>query len=107
MTRVLRYKHHYFAQTQFTQIPISKSPVPALAREREDVNKLVSDLIGGTLSPSPSHSPQTAKSKSPEPSPVSVGEHEGEEKITPTFTQKKSVKLVKDTLAPINIKPKV
>jgi len=91
----------------FTQIPISKSPVPALAREREDVNKLVSDLIGGTLSPSPSHSPQMAKSKSPEPSPVSVGEHDGEEKITPTFTQKKSVKLVKDTLAPINIKPKV
>ena len=85
------------------QIPASKSPVPS---EREDVNKLVSDLIGGTLSPFSSQSPQKGNSKSPEPIPGGVDEVETG-KATPPFPRKRHVKLVMDHLAPINIRPKV
>jgi len=77
-----------------------------LAKEREDVNKLVTDLIGGSALTSPpkavsSAPPPSTAQKSPvktsptkSPSQVSAG-------------RSRQVKLVVDQLAPVNIRPKV
>lgn len=75
----------------------TKSPDP-LSKERDDVNKLVSDLIGGSPLPA-STSPAP-----PEQSPEAVGTVSPVAAVT---TSKRKVKLVKEPLAPIIIRPKV
>lgn len=74
----------------------TKSPDP-LSKERDDVNKLVSDLIGGSPLPA-STSPAP-----PEQSPEAVGTVSPVAAVT---TSKRKVKLVKEPLAPIIIRPK-
>lgn len=69
-----------------------------LAREREDVNKLVSDLIGGGAAPA-------TTSKSPTPKPTDSPTKEPPKPVVPS--SKGRVKLVVDQLAPVNIRPKV
>ena len=93
--------HSAFSSPFYTHTQsLSKSPTPSdsLAKKREDVNKIVTDLLGPTVS-TPSRSPH----KSPEP------EASGEEKTTPISVspRKRAVKLVVDTMAPINIHPRV
>ena len=83
------------------QVPKAADP---LAKEREDVNKLVSDLIGGGVaptSPGPSTSPVAAKT----PDSAATGTPK---QITPAASgRSKPVRLVVDQLAPVNIRPKV
>ena len=77
-----------------------------MAKEREDVNKLVSDLIGGGAAPASS-------SKSPTPKVAAVGDSPAKEpqkqSITPgSVGRSRPVKhLVVDQLAPVNIRPRV
>ena len=82
------------------QIP--KAAPDPLAKEREDVNKLVSDLIGGGAAPASS-------SKSPTPkATVDSPAKEPQKQVTPSSSgRSKPVKLVVDQLAPVNIRPKV
>ena len=79
---------------------LAKSPTPtdSLAKKREDVNKIVTDLLGPSAS-----APSPRDRKSPEP------EASGEEKAMPISVspRKRAVKLVVDTMAPININPRV
>lgn len=78
-----------------------------LAKEREDVNKLVTDLIGGSVLSSPpsavtaGHTPSSAASRTPEQTPPT--------KSAPQVSAGRSrqVKLVVDQLAAVNIRPKV
>ena len=78
----------------------TKSPDP-LTKERDDVNKLVSDLIGG--SPLPAQ-------PSPAPSVVGVAKSAsdvaGSTPSGPTSDRRRT-KLVMETLAPVVIRPKV
>lgn len=74
-----------------------------LAKEREDVNKLVTDLIGGSVlsSPPTAVAPPSSAQRTPE-------------KTTPTKPaqqvsagRSRQVKLVVDQMASVNIRPKV
>jgi hypothetical protein len=77
----------------------TKSPDP-LSKERDDVNKLVSDLIGGSpLATKPSSTPSVlAKS----PGEVAASPAAG----TPVSACKRKTKLVMEALAPVVIRPK-
>ena len=87
--------------------PLPKSPAKSpdpLARERENVDKLVTDLIGGsTLSPSQAAAVAVA-TKSPD---GVKSKPEIKEPSASLIPRAKPVKLVLDVLAPINIKAKV
>ena len=78
-----------------------------MAKEREDVNKLVSDLIGGGAAPA------SSSSKSPTPKAAAVGESPAKEPqkqstIPGSVGRSRPVKhLVVDQLAPVNIRPRV
>ena len=74
-----------------------------MAKEREDVNKLVSDLIGGGTAPA------SSSSKSPTPkAAVDSPAKEPQKQVTPgSVGRSKPVKLVIDQMAPVNIRPKV
>lgn len=80
------------------------------AKERQDVNQLVSDLIGTSPAKSP-RSTLAARARSPETSGAGAAQQQQGEEVTPTPTpprvQKRAVNLVVDTLASINIKPRV
>lgn len=79
------------------------------AKERQDVNQLVSDLIGSSPAKSARSTLTAARARSPEPS--GAGTVQQGEEATPTPTpprvQKRTVNLVVDALASINIKPRV
>lgn len=77
----------------------TKSPDP-LSKERDDVNKLVSDLIGGSAIPT-----QTSVTPSQSKSPAEVSKSPPMQ-ISATAGKRK-VKLVMETLAPVVIRPKV
>lgn len=76
-----------------------------LAREREDVNKLVTDLIGGSVL----STPPTASAASPTPAAHRTPEQTPPTKPAPQLSAGRSrqVKLVVDQLAAVNIRPKV
>ena len=86
--------------------PVGTSPQKAdpLTRERDDINRLVNDLIGDTtplappalFPPSPTHTLSTT----PEPERT-------DDNPKAASTKKRLVKLAVDTLTPINIKPKI
>ena len=89
------------------QIP--KAAPDPLAKEREDVNKLVSDLIGGGAAPA------SSSTKSPTPkAAAAVGDSPAKEPQKQSTTPGGSVgrsrpvkHLVVDQLAPVNIRPRV
>ena len=83
-------------------LSVSPTPSDSHAKERVDVNKLVHELIGETLSP-PSRLTDSSPHKSPQTPVLDVSS----EIPTPTSSRRKPVRLVVDTLAPINIKPRV
>ena len=88
----------------FYQVTAAKTD--HLAVEREDVNKLLADLIGGSgLSSQSSSSSVSAVPSSPPKSPVKTTPAVGAVKGVASRSRK--VKLNVDTLAQINIKPKV
>ncbi len=75
-----------------------KEPVSS---EREDVNKLLDELVGEPSQPSQSTlSPQSSR----------TGDHTPTHKTTPTSTlstnKERKLKLVVDQLAPVNIRPR-
>ena len=79
-----------------------------MAREREDVNKLVTDLIGGSASLTPTAAAVAAAAATP------TALQRTPEHATPTKPAQqlsagpsRPVKLVVDQLAPVNIRPKV
>lgn len=77
---------------------LTGSSVQPDIRDLDDVNKLVSELIG------PGSPSQQDKTMSPEaPVPKATSEKRASE-MTP---RKKPVNLVQEVLAPVNIKPKV
>ncbi len=89
------------------QLPVSPSKSDHLAREREDVNKLVTDLIGGS-----SLTPTAAAVAAASATPTAL--QRTPEHATPTKPAQqvsarpsRPVKLVVDQLAPVNIRPKV
>lgn len=90
------------------QVPVSPSKSDHLAREREDVNKLVTDLIGGSTSLSPTAAAVAAAVATP------TSLQRSPEQATPTKPAQpvsagpsRPIKLVVDQLAPVNIRPKV
>ncbi len=82
----------------------SASNVETLAKEREDINKLVTDLIGGSsLAPPASNvaTPSQENLTEPSKSIASVSS------VMSAVSSRQKVKLVIDELAAINIRPKV
>jgi dynein intermediate chain len=78
----------------------TKSPDP-LSKERDDVNKLVSDLIGGSPPATKPSSTPSVLAKSP--GEVAASPAAG----TPAPACKRKTKLVMEALAPVVIRPKV
>ena len=92
------------------QMPVSPSKGDNLAREREDVNKLVTDLIGGS-SLTPVSAAVAAAAATPTAAQQRTPEHAAPPKSAQQLSKGPSrqvkVKLVVDQLASVNIRPKV
>jgi len=83
---------------------VSASNVENLAKEREDINKLVTDLIGGGSSlATPSNASMVAPQEKLEPAKSAPGVVS----VLSSASTRSRVKLVIDELAAINIRPKV